>query len=267
MRRAGIALVLGAIMLLCVSDLASASHSRPQSGTPTTFKLVTAFAACTTANAGHGAPLSVNSCDPPVQRSSYLTWAAPDRPVPFAGPTNGKGSVTLKMTCLSSINPPVTNGDTAPCSANAGDQMDVLHNQAIADVRCIGASGQGNCAGGAGSVYNGKLMATARIQITDHFNTRSGQPCSPNCTATAQALTFSVGSQCVSGTCNIVSSWDSVLPGTIPEGKRSSIEILEFYVDDAGLNGNLNAGAGGCPPACSQDDISGMFLRQGIFGP
>jgi hypothetical protein len=273
MRRTTLTLALGGLLLLALTSTALASHARPKSASPMNYRLVPAFDFCTNFNGIHEGTFRISSCVPPTQSSDYLTWNAPDRPAPFNTAVDGTGVVTLKMTCLVG-NPPTENGDPAPCTATAGDQLDVLHTQSIADVRCVGVVGQGNCSAGAGSLYNGKLTSVASITITDHNNALSPNPPGPDCsdTSTCAGTTprfpMTIASQCINGSCNTATSWDTVLAATIKEGKRAGFEILTFTVNDAGLDGNLvPSGTASCPPACMDNDPAGTFLRSGIFGP
>jgi hypothetical protein len=275
-KKSVLVLALAALVALLTATTAMASHPRPKSASPLTFKLVPAFNACTTgSNSTHGAPLALPSCNPPVQTSQYLTANAPDRPAPFNTAANSTGTVVLKVTCVSSINPPVENGDIPPCNANAGDQEDVKITSASSDARCVvGTSGgQGNCAGNAGSLYNGKVLGSSSIRITDHYNATTGQPCAgtTTCVATVADLPFDVGTQCVSGACNYTTSADAVVTNTVQELKRAVVGLGQITIADAGLNGNLVGGppptTGVCPPACAQDDPAGTAATQGLFIP
>jgi hypothetical protein len=256
-----------------VAEAAFATHPRPLSATPLTVKLVPAFEECFGANATHGAPLALASCSPPIQSSAYLTMNSPDRVSPFNTPASGQAGFIFTVTCL---NPGTTTatGQTPPCS-NAGDQEDIKVAFTAADIRCVvGSPSQGNCAGGAGSLYNGKLLADISMRYTDHNNTGTG--CAAPCAGTADIAgtpqAWPIGIQCSSGTCNYTTSVDVTVPGATVEVKRAVIELGEINVQDAGLNGNLVAAstlgaAGVCPPACQQDDAYSQYLRQGVFAP
>jgi len=276
--RTAVVVSAAALGLLIAASAAFALHARPLSASPTTFRLVPAFQACTTGSNGqHGSPLILNSCNPPVERSAYLSARANERAAPWTGAADSTASITLKVTCVSSIGPPVENGDTPPCNANPGDEEDVKISNASAGVRCKGAVGQGNCAGGAASFYNGKVLGTSTIRITDHYNALAinppGTDCtdSTSCTATVTDLPFDVGAQCASGSCSYITSADAVVTNTVQERKRAVVELSQINVQDAGLNGNLVGGipptTGICPPACAQDDAADVAAVQGIFIP
>src|SRR6266540_822347 len=72
-------LALGALGLMVVSQVASATHVRPKGASPLHASLVPAYKQCTgTGNRTHGAPLAFPSCAPPVQTSNSLTVGTPD---------------------------------------------------------------------------------------------------------------------------------------------------------------------------------------------
>jgi hypothetical protein len=276
-KRIAVVLAVTAVAVLVTASTALASHPRPKSASPLTFQLVPAFNACTTGSNGtHGAPLALPSCNPPVQTSQWLTLNAPDRPAPFNTAANGTGKIILKVTCVSSINPPVENGDLPPCNANPGDQEDVKITSTSTDIRCVVGSGggQGNCVGTAGSLYNGKVLGSSSIRITDHYNATTGQPCAgtTTCVATVTDLPFDVGAQCTNGACNYTTSADAVVTNTVQELKRAVVGLGQITVSDAGGDGQLIGGppptTGVCPPACAQNDATfGVAFTQGLFIP
>jgi hypothetical protein len=148
----------------------------------------------------------------------------------------------------------------------------------MSDVRCVGVASQGNCATGAGGVYNGKVLLDMPMRVTDHRNAivpnPAGVDCSDttSCTATTDFISMPIGLQCVSGACNYTTSADLTAPGLIMETQRMVIQLGAVEVQDAGLNGNLAAApspfAGVCPPACQADtDANTTFLTQGLFVP
>src|SRR2546423_15118398 len=107
-----LALAVGALGLMAVSQVASGSHVRPKGASPLRASLVPSYKACTTANRTHGAPLAFPSCNPPVQSSNFLTLGTPD--ANGAG-ANSVGSILLRVK-----------------STSPGD---VLINSTISDVR------------------------------------------------------------------------------------------------------------------------------------
>jgi len=285
LKRCLVVLSLGCLVALLTATSAFALHARPKGASPLTFKLVPAMEACpgtTPINGTHGAPLALPSCNPPTQLSAQLTARAPERVAPFFGAADASATIVLKVTCVSSINPPVENGDAPPCNANIGDQEDVKITNTSAGVRCVGSPTQQLCAGGvgsvgAGSLYNGKVLGSSTIRITDHYNALTANPpgtdCTDttSCTATVVDLPFDVGAQCTSGSCAYTTSADAVVTNTVQEQKRAVVELGQINVQDAGANGNLSPGipptTGICPPACSEDDPSNVAFVQGLFLP
>jgi hypothetical protein len=240
-------------------------YARPKGASPVNIRLVPAFNQCTTGNASHGPPLAQPSCSPPTESSSYLTLRAPDRFAPYTGAANGSGLLVLKVTCMST--PPAENGDSPPCSANAGDQEDVKFTSTLTDVRCT-MPGQGNCAGApatAGELYNGKVLMRIVLRMTDRLNGPTQNPGSAIDTA------FPVGLQCASGSCNSTTSADSVYPNVVQEQRRAVWQLGQVEVLDGGSDGELVAipapASGACPPACQGNGGEAVFMRQGFFVP
>src|SRR5690348_17110782 len=146
-----LALAVGALGLMAVSQVASGSHVRPKGATPLRASLVPSFKACGTPNRTHGAPLAFPSCNPPVQSSNFLTVGTPDN---NGAPSNSIGSILLKVK------------STSP--------EDVLITSSITDVRCLPATSASVCSGANaadGPDYSGELQGTATIRIRDRKST------------------------------------------------------------------------------------------------
>jgi hypothetical protein len=225
-------------------------YARPKSAASITLQLVPAFNECTAPNSTHGTPLSSPSCDPAVQSSSYLTFNAPDRAAPYNTTANGKGSLVMKLFC--------TDGAAPPCTAQAGDQQDVSLNLSVADVRCVAALTHCPTAGG---FYDGKLLTTMKVRLTDRLTGSS----------TLTDFPFSFGAQCASGSCNLTSSFDAVIAGLAQEQKRAIWQLSAVEVLDGGTSGDFNRApppaTGSCPPACATSGRETVFLRQGLYAP
>ena len=239
-------------------------YARPKGASPANVRLVPAFDACTEpANGTHGAPLDVPSCNPPTQSSPFLTFNADDRPAPYDTGALGSASLTMKVTCVSSIEPPVENGDIPPCNANTGDQVDVKFTSAVSDVRCVGVSGGCSAAGG---TFAGKLLGLVTLRITDRLNSTAFQEA-----GTVTDYPFAWGLQCSDGGCSSTTSADAVIPGLVNERRRAIWELGQIQVLDGGSDGDLVAapspGSGACPPACAGNGGETVFLRQGLFAP
>jgi len=276
MKKFLVALSAGCLVALLTASSALAVHARPKSATPLTIKLVPAFDECTTPTPGmfHGLPLNLPSCSPPTETSSYLTARDPTRAIPFNGAADGFATIILKVTCLNpSTTQQVTGSNPLPPCNDPGDQIDVKITAISGGVRCtLGAPTQGSCAGGAGTLYNGKVLGSSNIRISDHYNqiipNPTGADCSDttSCPATVEDLPFDVGTQCTAGACNTVTSADLTVPAVTLEGNRSVVGLSQVTIADAGLDGGL-AGGPACPPTCAQDDPANTAATQGLFIP
>jgi len=211
---------------------------RPKGATPVRAQFVPAFNNCTAPNRTHGAPLAFQSCAPPAQSSSVLTIGAPD--------ANGAASNFSGFAKYS-----VVPGN----SATETDEADVKLTVSLTDVRNKTLL----------TDYVGPVLVTSDLKITDNSNsaeapepgtTQVGKYQFPvDCVAT---LSTTIGSSC-----NLNTTADSIVPGTIVEGRRSVWELGQVEVKDAGPNGT---GYASCPPTCGDGDET-VFLRQGIFVP
>jgi hypothetical protein len=213
-------------------------YPRPKGATPTRVALVPAYQPCTSSNRTHGPSLAFASCAPPQMRSSVLTVGTPDANG-FAAAFSG------------SVKYIVLTGN----SATLADEADVRLVVSLTDVRNNPS----------GSDYTGRVLATANLQITDQNN--AGEPPEPG---TVQSFRYEFAVDCVATTsttigssCNLNSTADALVPGSVLESKRTLWEIGEVSVKDAGPNGT---GYANCPPACGDGDEA-TFLRQGIFIP
>jgi hypothetical protein len=203
---------------------------RPKGASPVRASLVPAFNQCTSGNRTHGASLSFPSCAPPQQSSSVLTIGSPDA---NGAQANFQGSA--RFTAIPG------NPSTDANEADVGIQLnltDVRNNPSLTD-------------------YVGPVTLQTSLTITDNANApempepATTQPirytAQANCTATAIT---SIGS-----TCDLTSTANSLVPGTVIEGMRSVWQLGQIEVKDAGPDGIPGNG----------DDSS--FLRQGVFVP
>jgi hypothetical protein len=234
------ALVLGALGLVVMAQVASATHPRPRGATPLRISLVPAFKQCTAPNRTHGAPLASPSCNPPVRASSFLTVGTPD--ANGAG-ANSQGFMLVRVK------------ETSP--------QDVLTTLSISDVRCrpgTDASVCGTANAADGPDYSGQIQGNATLRISDHYN-------GPNLTeaATVVDIPFPVNAFCVStsdtsigSTCSVTACATCIGPprGDIG-GQRSVVEITQIQVFDGGADGNIS----------TQPENNTLFAIQGIFTP
>jgi hypothetical protein len=231
-----VALALGVVGLMVVSQIASATHVRPRGATPLRASLVPSYKACGTPNRTHGTPLAFPSCNPPVQQSNFLTVGSPD--ANGAG-AQSEGSILLTV---KSVSP-----------------EDVLIKANITDVRCKAATAATVCNSANtadGPDYSGALQGNAMIRISDHYN-------GPSLTeaATVVDIPFPVGFPCantvntIGGLCTANTSANAVVPGSVKDAQRAVIEIQQISISDGGADGNIN----------TADNT--VFEVQGIFIP
>ena len=232
-----LALAVGALGLMAVSQVASGSHVRPKGATPLSASLVPSFKACATPNRTHGAPLAFPSCNPPVQSSSFLTMGSPDA---NGAPANSVGNILLKVK------------NTSP--------EDVIITSSISDVRCLPATAAAVCnsANAAdGPDYSGQIQGNATIRISDHYNGPG-----LNEAATVVDIPFPVNGQCANttatntgGLCTVNTTANAVVAGSVKDAQRGVIEISQLQISDGGADGQVS----------SPDNT--LFEVQGIFIP
>ena len=232
-----LALAVGALGLMAVSQVASGSHVRPKGATPLRASLVPSFKACGTPNRTHGAPLAFPSCNPPVQSSNFLTVGTPDN---NGAASNSIGSILLKVK------------STSP--------EDVIIQSSITDVRCLPATSASVCSSANaadGPDYSGELQGTATIRISDHYN-------GPSLTeaATVIDIPFPVNATCVNtaattvgGTCTTNTTANAVVPGSVKDTQRAVVEVGQLQINDGGADGLVS----------TADNT--LFEVQGIFIP
>ena len=233
-----LALAVGALGLMAVSQVASGSHVRPKGATPLSASLVPSYKACATPNRTHGAPLAFPSCNPPVQSSSFLTMGSPDA---NGAPANSVGNILLKVK------------STSP--------EDVLITSDGTDIRCLPGGPAANCSNANaadGPDYNGQVQGNATIRISDHYNGPG-----LNEAATVVDIPFPVTGQCantaatnVGGTCTTNTTANAVVPGSVKDTQRAVIEISQLQIFDGGSDGSV---------ATTADNT--LFEVQGIFIP
>jgi hypothetical protein len=236
-----LALALGAVGVMVIASVASASHPRPLSASPFSAALVPAYNECTTPNRTHGLPLAFPSCNPPVQSSGSLTVGTSDANGADAGMI-GRIKLAVKV------------GVPGP-----PDDSDVIITASITDVRCkAGTLSCGNANAIDGADYTGELEGDAQIRITDHYNPNPGDP------GTVSDIPFPVGATCANtantargGSCTTNTTANAVVPGggAVKDGLRANVEIAQVQVSDGGPDGQVGT------------DPNTLFSVQGIFIP
>jgi acyl-homoserine lactone acylase PvdQ len=207
---------------------------RPKGATPYLGALALAYKACSSPNRTHGGPPAVaaGSCNPPQQRSDYLTVGTLDsngQPAKFAG---------------------LTRLDVFPGnSSTPANEADVNVAIDLSDVRK-----QSDL-----SDYTGQLSAVTAVRITDKFNSGAGGSSDP---ATVSDLPFPITVPCsattdttIGGACSVDTSFNSILPGSAIENNRANWQVGEFQVFDGGSDGLVSTSP------------NTLFARQGIFVP
>src|SRR3954462_13139232 len=166
-----LALALGVVGLMVVSQIASATHVRPRGATPLRASTVPAYKACAAPNRTHGTPLAFPSCNPPVQTSNFLTVGSPD--------ANGAGANAVSFILL---------------SVKSTSPEDVIIKSDGTDIRCKPATAAAVCNSANtadGPDYSGQVQGNAIIRISDHYNGPG-----LNEAATVQDIPFPVNANC-----------------------------------------------------------------------
>jgi hypothetical protein len=232
-----LALAIGALGFMVITQVASATHVRPKGATPLRVSTVPAYKQCTAPNRTHGAPLAFPSCNPPVQTSNFLTVGSPD--------ANGAGANSTGFILL---------------TVDAVPPEDVLIQSDLTDVRCKAATAAAVCNsanGTDGPDYSGQVQGNAMIRISDHFNGPG-----LNEAATVQDIPFPVNGSCVNtvsttigGQCTTNTTANAVVPGSVKDAQRAVVEIQQLQINDGGADGQV----------ATTDNT--LFEVQGIFIP
>jgi hypothetical protein len=207
------------------------SYVRPKGATPISAPLVPAFEACTSPNRIHGPALAFGSCSAPVQTSDYLTVGTPD--------SNGrllKGLGSMRYLVI------VGNPGTP------ADEADVVLAVSMTDVR--NQAGLGD--------YTGELRASVGLGVTDRINGPSQQE-DGSMQPFDLAITVpcaATGDTTVGSTCQVNTTADAVVAGTVKEGKRAVWAMDQLRLYDGGSDGVAST---------TGDDT--LFAVQGILVP
>jgi hypothetical protein len=252
LRLTRIVTLFGGLATICllVATSAQATHARPKGASPMYLSLVPAYAACAAPNHTHGPPLAFASCKPPAQTSAQATVGTPDA---FGGAANSVSHLRLSYI----LGPPTAEGDA-----------DVLVDMALNDVRCAPAGAHCGAANTSGPAdYSGDLGFAFAARTTDHYN--ASAPGGGTDAATVQDLTVEykhtslypgpcvqTGSTSTGSTCNLATSLNAVIPGSVKDSKRAVWELDGVRIFDGGADGNGDTTA---------DNT--VFARPGIFIP
>ena len=214
------------------AGVASEGFPRPKGATPVHVPLVPAYQECAAPNRTHGPPLAFGSCAPPAQASQFATVGTPD-----ANGHPAASSGHLRADVL--VGNPATPADEA----------DVRLRLELTDVRHRANPS---------NPYALAVFAPVPVRLTDKNLGCCGLPGTISGT-----FGLFLEAPCVSGgpgsgaTCSLTTTADSLIPGAVPEGKRSLWEIAgPIRVYDAGEDGH----------ASSTDDNT-LLATGGIFIP
>jgi WD40-like Beta Propeller Repeat len=207
-------------------------YPRPKGASPFRAALVPAYQPCsTTGNRSHGPPLTYPSCAPPAQTSGQLTVGSPDA---NSQGSNSTGSVTVKAIPGNAVTPT--------------DDADAGITTSITDVRKKPDL----------SDYVGNVQTVLGLRVTDRESTHSGEE-----PQTLEDVSFSITVPCdatpstaLGSTCSLTTTADTVMPGVVPESKRSVWALDKVKVYDAGADGDVTT---------SGDNT--LFETQGAFIP
>jgi hypothetical protein len=214
----------------------SAGFDRPASASPLTVELVPAFrvtlgstqcAARGGTSSSHGAPLTLESCNPPA----YLPGTAAR-----LGP---ESQSSVSLTAIEGI--PETTTDEADLSFSL-DVTDVRD-------RATGADYEPNPAGA-------DVTLIQKLRLTDTYNgPQLNEP------ATVIDFDFGVPASCAAtagsagSTCNVGTSADTLTPEMVREGKDMVFQVNRVRLNDSGQDGT---------PGNADDRF---FAQQGIYVP
>jgi predicted acyl esterase len=206
-------------------------YVRPKAAGPLRVSLVPAFAACLSADETHGPPLAFGSCSSPDQTSTELTVGTPD----VVG--NGQPAKSVGLVKYS----PIVGAPALPDDSDIGITVSITYVRKKSDL----------------SDYTGQLQATSTVRLTDKTSGATGDE-----PATVQDTPFPVTVPCaatgdttVGSTCSVSTTFDAVMAGSVPEGKRSVWEFGDVLVNDGGPDGVVST----LPNT--------LFARQGVFVP
>jgi hypothetical protein len=223
------------------------THVRPKGATPINDSLVIAYKPCQLpGNRTHGGGLPFPSCNPPEQVSNNLTVGSP--------PANGLPAKFIGQAGYF-VCPVMPN-----CAGVHGD-IEILLD--ATDVRCraaLAAATPGVCTAGAAlGTYNGEVSLQTIWRITDDNNDTTPTPTcgtSVACkTATMLDIPFPAYAQCLDGHCNLSTTANAVVPGSIPFGAKMNIQTSGIELYDGGPDG-----IAGTPN-------NSLFATKGVFVP
>jgi hypothetical protein len=215
------------------ATLAGNGYARPKGATPLQVSLVPAYAGCSSSDRVHGPPLAFPSCSSPDQVSTQLTVGTAD--------SNGKPAKSAGLARFETM---------LGVPSTPADEADVRVTLELTDVYAQGAPL---------ADYAGEIRVETAVRITDKNNTPA--PSGPEAAAVPDTtLGFTVPcaptpDTTAGATCSVATTMDAVLPGVVPEGKRSVWQLGQVSVLDGGPDGDGDTAG------------NSLFMVQGIFVP
>ncbi len=201
-------------------------YPRPKGATPVRFSLVPAFQECVDPNRMHGPSLSVASCNPPAREPSELTVGTQDA---NGVAPNFTGSV--KWDAILGI------------PSTPADEADVRLTANLSDVRLTAGLDD----------YAGELQGIVTLRITDRD---AGVPMTTEDLPLAATVPCNpTASTSIGSSCSLSTTVDAILPGAVPEGRRTVWQLEGMTVMDGGNDGL----------ASTQPNTA--FARPGLFVP
>ena len=209
------------------------AYPRPKGATPIQVSMVPAYSQCASPNRTHGPPLAFPSCASPGQTSDELTVGTADS---NGKPTKSRGLVRY---------------DAFPgVPATPADEADVQITVELSDVYRQGTLAD----------YTGELRSRTALRITDKLNTP--HPGGPGA-ATVSDASLSATVPCVAtadstegASCNLLTTFDALVPGTVTESRRSVWALGPAQLDDGGADNDADTPGDNTP-----------FMTQGLFIP
>jgi hypothetical protein len=211
-------------------------YPRPKGASPVRLSLVPAYRPCAAPNRTHGPPLSSPSCNPPAQGSDHLTVGTAD--------SNGQPTLFSGLLQLETL--------TGNPSTSA-DEADMGITASLSDIRCRAAIAP--CAGGPLSDYSGQLQARFLVRSTDRLNQLGHAITTQDLTLTAPIACAATPSSPAGSNCTAATTLEAIVPGAVPEGKRSNWQLDQVTIFDGGSDGDPGTG------------VNTPFARPGIFIP
>ena len=199
-------------------------YPRPKDAAVIEVSMVPAYNPCSSPNREHGPPLGFGSCNPPAKASDESTLGTPDA---NARPVKGSGLVRYGA----------SRGDV---KLNV-EAYDVYDDTTLAD-------------------YTRELRLRTPLRITDKQNALyPGGTMAATVSDTTLGTTVpcaTTADSTTGATCLLETTFNALMPGAVPSGKRSVWALGQVQIDDGGADGDADTAA---------DNT--LFMVQGVFVP